>query len=94
MIKKLTLRKAFHDLINKNGNMMLPAELAAEDLKVLLTQSAGNLDQEIKKSLEQTIEDLKDIENSSKQADSLIKQIKDFVYAKLDPDQNELTVEV
>lgn len=90
MTEKTTLRKAVHNLLNRDGLVILLLELAREDLRMRLKKET------FKPSVQEILQNLlKDLDNIAKEAnttDSLIKQIRAFVYTKLDPDQNELEI--
>jgi hypothetical protein len=88
----MSLRKAIHDLLNKNGNTILPIQVSAEDLETLIKDKP--LDPAVKDVLERVIGDLHEVEGDLKIAQSLVNQIKTFVYSKIDPDQNELEITI
>ena len=92
MIKKMSLRQAVHDLLNKNGNTILPIQVSIEDLEGLV--KGKPLDPAVKEVLERVIGDLREVESDLKIAQSLVNQIKTFVYSKIDPDQNELEITI
>ena len=92
MTKKMSLRKAVHDLLNKNGNTILPIQISIEDLGELA--KGKSLDPAAKEVLERVIGDLREVEGDVRHAQSLINQIKSFVYTKIDPDQNELEITI
>ena len=88
--KKVSLRKAFHTLGNRHHLVILIPGFIRQKLNEVLKDK--NLSRESREVIEKAIRDLRNLEGSGSQADSLLTAAKKAVYENLNPD--EILVEI
>lgn len=91
MKKKINLRKALHTLGNRHHIALLVPGFVRRALEICLKNEevpAG-----LRQKLEKILVDLSNLESTAKEADILLKQIKQVLYAKLEPDKILIEIE-
>lgn len=83
--EEFTLRKAVHEIGNKNNDVILIAGLLREVLEKLIVEES--LSDKAKSVLERAVVDLLDIEKSGKDGDALLKKVRGVIYPLVDPDE-------
>lgn len=83
--KKLSLRDLIHMLGSKHQTFLLGAGMIRENLRELIEGQTKTL--ECKKTIKNVISHLERITKISKEADTLLEEVKAVVYKRLDPDK-------
>ena len=82
---KVSLRKAMHALGNCHHLSILIPGLVGKALEEIIGQES--LPEVSQKKLKKIVEDLKSLEVTGKEADSLLKAIKAVIYKNINPDE-------
>jgi len=87
----VSLRKALHTLGNRHHIALLVPGFIRQALETCLRNEKLPLD--VRQKLEKILIDLRNLESAGKEADVLLKQIKQVLYNKLDPDKLLIEIE-
>jgi len=87
----VSLRKALHTLGNRHHIGILVPGFIRQALEICLKNR--QLPGEVKRKLEKILTDLANLETAGREADILLKQIKQVLYDKLDPDSVLIEIE-
>lgn len=82
---KVSLRRTVHDIGNKNNCTVMVSSILKNDVSEHLKKQ--KLSAETKELLDRVIEDLGDIYQAGKEADDLLKKVRETVYKQVDPDK-------
>ncbi len=86
----IPLRKALHILGNRHHLAILVPGLIRQALERQVSNE--NMSQELRKQINKILNDLSNLETVGKEADQLLKDIKQVLYDKLDPDKTMVNV--
>lgn len=81
----VSLRKALHTLGNRHHIALLVPGFIRQALETCLKDKPFSV--EVRRKLEKILIDLSNLEACGREADTLLKQIKQVLYAKLDADK-------
>lgn len=89
--EKVTLREALHKLGNKHHLLILVPGLLRAKLEQIMEKHSINRD--VSDDFNAVLDKLKDLETIGKEADRLLKKIKQPVYERINPDEVTLDIE-
>jgi len=83
--KRLSLRRTIHEIGNKNNCTVMVSSVLKSEVDEYLKKE--KLSAKAKELFARVIDDLNDIYQAGKEADDLLKKVRDAVYKQVDPDK-------